>query len=51
VAVGLEPDRVELSNALSDVLRVRLDDVIDAAVARLAAWGHDVARLAEPVHA
>ena len=51
VAVGLEPDRVEMSTALSDVLRARLDDVVDAAVAQLAAWGHDVVRLTEPAHA
>jgi len=51
VAIGLEPGRVELSNELSDVLRVRLDDVVDAAVARLQAWGHDVVRLVEPAHA
>lgn len=51
VAIGLEPARVELSNELSDVLRVRLDDVVEAAVARLRAWGHDVVPLAEPAHA
>jgi hydrogenase maturation protease len=51
VAVGLEPARVELSNELSDVLRVRLDDVVDAAVARLVAWGHAVVRAEEPAHA
>ena len=51
VAVGLEPARVELSNELSDVLRVRLDDVVEAAVARLVAWGHAVVRAEEPAHA
>ena len=51
VAVGLEPARVELSNELSNVLRVRLDDVIDAAVARLVTWGHAVVRAEEPAHA
>lgn len=51
VAVGLEPDRVEMSIELSDVLRVRLDEVVAAAGARLVAWGHEVVPLAEPAHA
>ena len=51
VAIGLEPARVEMSNELSDVLRVRLDAVVDAAVAQLRAWGHEPARRPEPAHA
>ncbi len=51
VAVGLEPARVEMSTELSDVLRVRLDEVVSAAVERLAAWGHEVVRIPEPAHA
>ena len=35
VAIGLEPARVEMSNELSDVLRVRLDAVVEAAEASL----------------
>lgn len=48
VAVGLEPARVEMSNELSDVVRCRLDEMVDTAAAQLAAWGHEVVRTAEP---
>jgi hydrogenase maturation protease len=51
VAIGLEPARVEMSTELSDVLRVRLEEVVTAAVERLAAWGHEVSRIPEPTHA
>jgi hydrogenase maturation protease len=51
VAIGLEPARVELSNEISDVLRVRLDDMVDTAVARLVAWGHQVVPVAEAARA
>ena len=51
VAVGLEPERVEMSNELSDVVRCRLDEVADAAAAQLAAWGHEMVRVAQPAHA
>lgn len=42
VAIGLQPDRVELSCELSDAVRVRLDDLVAAVTRRLATWGHDV---------
>jgi hydrogenase maturation protease len=50
VAVGLEPAAVELSNTLSDTLRVRLDDLVTAIVAQLARWGIPCTAV-EPVHA
>lgn len=51
VAIGLEPERVEMSNELSEVVRCRLDEVTDAAVAQLAAWGHEMIRVAQAAHA
>jgi len=51
VVIGLEPDRVELSSELSPVLRGHLDEVVGAALARLAHWGHTVAPLREAAHA
>lgn len=40
VAIGMEPDRIELSDVLSPLLAVRLDEVVDAAVRLLASWGY-----------
>jgi hydrogenase maturation protease len=51
VALGLEPGRVEMSNELSDVVRCRLDELVEAAAAQLVGWGHEVGRVAEPAHA
>jgi hydrogenase maturation protease len=51
VAIGLEPARVELSSEMSDVLRVRLEEVVSAAVARLVAWGHLVTPAEEAARA
>jgi hydrogenase maturation protease len=51
VAIGVEPERVELCTALSPVVEARMDEVIHAAVERLAAWGHACHRRAVPVHA
>lgn len=50
VAIGLEPEAVELSNTLTDTLRVRLDDLVDQIVSQLEAWGLHCSP-AEPVHA
>jgi hydrogenase maturation protease len=51
VAIGVEPGRVEMSTELSPVVEARVDEVIHAAVERLAAWGHACHRRAVPVHA
>jgi len=51
VAIGLEPLHVELSSELSNVLRDRLDDVVAAALARLADWGYAPQPVREPSHA
>jgi hydrogenase maturation protease len=42
--LGLEPDSVELRAGLSPAVSGRLDRLVDAAAARLRAWGHPVAR-------
>ena len=39
-AVGLQPKRIEMSTSLSPEVVAGLDNVVRAAVARLAAWGH-----------
>jgi hydrogenase maturation protease len=49
--LGLQPASVEMRTALSPVLQARLDDLVTAAAARLAAWGHPLHRRPEPVHA
>lgn len=40
VALGLQPDRVELHDGLSPLLEARLGTLLSAAVERLEAWGH-----------
>lgn len=44
VAIGLQPERIEMSTELSPSVAGRLDTLVDAVVARLAAWGHRVSR-------
>jgi hydrogenase maturation protease len=39
-AIGLQPERVEMANELSEVLRCRLDDLVHSVVRELDAWGH-----------
>jgi hydrogenase maturation protease len=51
VAMGLEPARVELASALSDVVQSRLDDLLETVARELAAWGHRCSPKTEPVHA
>ena len=51
VAIGLQPSVVELSNEISDVLRIRLDDMVEAVVRRLEEWGFTVTPKAVPAHA
>lgn len=50
-AIGVEPERVEMSTLLSPVVEQRVDDVVRLAVARLAAWGHVCRRREVPVDA
>jgi hydrogenase maturation protease len=40
VAIGLQPAAVTLSSELSDVVRLRLDELVTAVTRRLAEWGH-----------
>lgn len=51
VVIGLEPERVSLSSELSAALRGRVDEVVAAALARLAHWGHTVEPIRDPAHA
>jgi hydrogenase maturation protease len=39
-AVGLQPERVEMSTELSEAVRVRLDSLVGTVVELLARWGH-----------
>jgi len=50
--IGVEPERVEMSDTLSPVVRERVDDVVQAAVTRLTEWGHECRRRdTAPAHA
>jgi hydrogenase maturation protease len=49
VALGLQPERVELGNTLSDVLRCRLDDLVALVAQELTRLGHPCQP--SPVHA
>jgi len=49
VALGLQPERVELGNTLSDLLRCRLDDLVAMVVQELERQGY--ACVETPVHA
>lgn len=42
VAIGVEPECVETRTGLSASVSARLDDVLDAVVAQLRAWGHRI---------
>jgi hydrogenase maturation protease len=50
-AIGLQPAKVELSNALSELLRCRLDNLVASVVRLLESWGHHCAQKSAPVHA
>jgi hydrogenase maturation protease len=49
VALGLQPERVELSDQLSPMVEDRIPDVVAHACRQLEAWGHEVRRLTEGV--
>jgi len=40
VAIGIEPDRIEMGTALSPVVEAGLGEMVDRAVRRLGGWGH-----------
>lgn len=40
VALGLQPDLLEMSTTISPALEARIDALVARAVARLEAWGH-----------
>jgi hydrogenase maturation protease len=51
VALGLQPERVEMSCELSETVRSHLDDLVAAVSRRLAAWGHGVRPAPAATHA
>ena len=52
VAVGLEPERVEMIAELSPAVARRVDALVAMVVAELAAWGHELSqKRAAPTHA
>jgi hydrogenase maturation protease len=51
VALGLQPERVEMSCDLSDAVQTRLDDLVAAVTHRLAVWGHEARPAAPAAHA
>lgn len=50
IAIGVEPDRIEMGTELSAVVQAALSEVVERAVRRLEGWGH-LATEREPVHA
>lgn len=50
-ALGLQPDRIEMSTQLSEILRIRLPELVDAAVDQLERWGHRAVPKAATTHA
>jgi hydrogenase maturation protease len=51
VAIGLQPERIEMSTELSPSVAARVDDLVSAVVARLHQWGHEVRPAGRPAHA
>jgi hydrogenase maturation protease len=51
VAVGLQPERIEMSTVLSPSVADRVDELVNAVVARLRSWGHEVRLAAQATHA
>lgn len=51
VALGVEPERVEMWVGLSPPVEAQLDALVAAAVECLAAWGAECQRIEVPVHA
>src|SRR5574341_2272777 len=51
VALGIQPATVEFGNALSEIVRCRLDELVRAVVAQLERWGHACEPRAVPAHA
>ena len=50
VALGLQPERIELDDTLSPTILGRLDGLVTAVAQMLEGWGHHVVRR-EPAHA
>ncbi|MDH5234327.1 MAG: HyaD/HybD family hydrogenase maturation endopeptidase [Gemmatimonadota bacterium] len=51
VAIGVQPDVVELGTELSEAVGSQLDALVCAVVRHLEGWGHRCAPVTEPTHA
>lgn len=51
VAIGVQPERIEMSTELSPSVAGRVPDLVNAVVARLELWGHAVRPGELPAHA
>jgi len=51
VAIGLQPERIEMSTDLSPSVADRIDVLVQAVVDRLRVWGHEVSVAGRAVHA
>ena len=50
-ALGLQPERIEMSTELSPSVAGRVDELVRAVVDRLRSWGHEVRPAGQPAHA
>jgi hydrogenase maturation protease len=51
IALGVEPEAVVLSAALTPRIAAQVDAIVAAATAQLAAWGHTPKHIEAPAHA
>jgi hydrogenase maturation protease len=51
VAIGLQPERIEMSTEISPAVAGRVGDLAAAVVDRLRAWGYDIVAAGERAHA
>ncbi len=51
VAIGLQPDTIEMRTALSPAVAAEMDGLVEAVVARLEQWGHRCTALPVKSHA
>jgi hydrogenase maturation protease len=49
--IGVEPELVEMRHSLSPSVAIRIDDMVEAAVRQLAAWGHHCSPRTVPARA
>ena len=51
VAVGVQPERIEMSTELSPSVAAQVDELVSAVVMRLCRWGHEVRPAGSAAHA